>query len=172
MGNQESGNILSGVVCLEIGSLISDEGIADTVSLVEGIAGKGLNKSKDLTGDLGRESVLLSSSNEVASFFLHNLRNLFAHCLTENISLPQTIASQCLHNKQHLVLVHNHPIGLLKDTGQGRVGIADGLKAVLGFDEGRNMLHWSRAIEGYHGGNITEGGGFKLLDIAAHASSL
>ena len=117
MGNQESSHILCRIVCLEIGSLTGNKGIAYAVSLVEGIAGKGLNKGKDLTGYLSREVILLGSGNKVTPFFLHNLGNLLTHCLTEDIRLPQAIAGEGLHNKQHLVLIYNHPVGFLKDAG-------------------------------------------------------
>ena len=47
IGNQESGNIFCRVVCLEIGSLIGNQGIADRMSFIESIAGKGFNQGKD-----------------------------------------------------------------------------------------------------------------------------
>ncbi len=58
---------------------------------------------------------------------------------------------------------------LSEDISQGRVWIADGLNTVFGFDKRGDMLHRAGTIQGDHGGNITEGGWFKLLDVAAHA---
>ncbi|MBA7646087.1 hypothetical protein ES703_53848 [subsurface metagenome] len=69
------------------------------MSLIKGIAGKRLNEGKDLTGHLSRESIFLSSGNKVAPFLLHNLRDFLAHCLAEDVSLPEGVASQSLHNK-------------------------------------------------------------------------
>ena len=77
-----------------------------------------------------------------------------------------------MHDKQHLFLVDNHPVGLLKDTGQGRIRVTDRLKAMFGLDKGRDVLHRPRAVEGYHGSNITEGGWLKLFDVAAHTRPL
>ncbi|MBA7665861.1 hypothetical protein ES703_73935 [subsurface metagenome] len=142
------------------------------MSLIKGVAGEGLNKGKDLTSYLSREPTFLSSTNEATPLFPHNLRNLLAHCLAEDVSLPQAIASQSLNNKQHLLLIYNHPIGFFKDAGQGRMGIADRFNTVLGFDEGGNVLHRSGTIQGYHSCDIAEGSWFKLLNVAAHASAL
>ncbi|MBA7631798.1 hypothetical protein ES703_39334 [subsurface metagenome] len=49
------------------------------------------------------------------------------------------------------------------------MGIADRLKAVLGFDEGRDVLHRPGTVERHHGGDVTEGSRFQFLDITAHA---
>ena len=50
MGDEQSGNVFCRVVRLKIGGLIGDKGIAGGVSLIEGIASKGLNQGEDLFG--------------------------------------------------------------------------------------------------------------------------
>ena len=142
------------------------------MSLIKGVASKGFNEVKDLLGYLSRKSIFLRPGNEATPLFFHNLGNLLPHCLAKDVSLPQAITSDGPHNKQHLVLIHNYPIGFLKDAGQGRMGIADRFQALLGFDEGRDMLHWSRAIQGYHSRNIAKGSRLKLLNVATHAHPL
>jgi len=99
IGNEESGDIFCGVVGFEISSLIGNESIAHTVRLVESIAGKRLDKGKNLTGNFSGESVLLGAGYEVTPLLFHNFSNLFAHCLAEDISLPQTVTSEGLYNK-------------------------------------------------------------------------
>ena len=88
VSNEESRHVFNRVVCFEIGSLVGNKGVANTVSLVEGIARKGFNEGEDLIGHLRRESVFLSTCDEVTFFLFHYLRNLFAHCLAEDIGLP------------------------------------------------------------------------------------
>ena len=116
--------------------------------------------------------MVLGSSHEITPLLLHNLRNLFTHGLAEDVSLSQVVASKFPDDKQNLILIHNDTIGLLKDISQGWVGVAYGLNAMFSFDEGGYVLHGSGTIQSYHSGNIAEGGGFKLLDVAAHARPL
>jgi len=65
VGHQKSGHVLRRVVCLEIGGLISNQGVAHTVRLIKGIARKWFNESKDLTGHFVGELSLLGSGNKV-----------------------------------------------------------------------------------------------------------
>ena len=51
------------------------------------------------------------------------------------------------------------------------MGVADRLEAVLGLDEGGDVLHGAGAVQRHHGGDIAEGGRLELLDVAAHAGA-
>ena len=52
------------------------------------------------------------------------------------------------------------------------MGVADLLQAVLGAAIGGDVLHGARAVEGHHGGELGDGLGLELLDVAAHTRAL
>ncbi|MBA7596836.1 hypothetical protein ES703_03826 [subsurface metagenome] len=169
---EHRGHVLRRVVCLEISGLIGDHGIAYAMGLVEGIAGKGLDEVKNLPRHLGGEPPLLCPGDEVLPLLPHGRGDLLAHCLAEDISLPQAIASEGLNDEQHLVLVDDNPVGFLQDLRKGGVGELYRLQAVLGLDKGRDMLHRTGTVKGDHGRHIGKGGGLEFLDEAAHPRPL
>ena len=81
--------------------------------LVEGIAGKRLDKCIYLFGDFGSVAVLFGAPDEVGFFLYHHLGFFLAHRLAEDICLPQTVAAESAHDKEHLLLINDDAVGLL-----------------------------------------------------------
>ena len=167
-GIQDGTHVLQGIVGLEVGRPVGDKGIADAVGLVEGIAGEGFDEVKNLDGQLAFKPLALGAVNKPVTFFGHQRGDFLAHGLPYRIRLAQRITGKPLQDQEHLVLVNDHAVCLVQQFFQAGVGIGDGRAPVLGLDKSVDVLHWARPIESNHGGDVTQVGGFQLLDVALH----
>ena len=141
------------------------------MSLVEGVPGERFYQVKHLFRQPLVVALIQSPFYEFVSFLLHNSRYLLAHGLANYIRLAQAVSGQGLRNEEHLVLVDNDPVRLLQNVFQPGVRVFSLPLAVFRLDERIYMIHGSRPVERYHGGNIKQGGGFEVFYVAAHTGA-
>ena len=142
------------------------------MGLVEGIPGKRLYQVKHLFGKVLRKVLLCSPFDETLPLLSHQSSDLLAHGLPHHVGLAQAVPGEGLKDQQHLVLVHDHPVGLPEDVLQGGMGVLDVCLSVLRVNEGGDVFHGARAVQGDHGCYIVHRVGTKLLDVATHTGAL
>ena len=113
-------------------------------------------RAKTCSASSAEKPFVLAPSMKILLFLLHDLGDFLAHRLAEDIRLAQAVAGELPHDEEHLLLVNDDAVGLFQDIFQGRVRIMDRFQAVLGFDEGGDVLHGARTVKGHHGRNIAE----------------
>ena len=153
---------------LEVGRPVRNQGIADAVGLVEGIAGEGLDQVEYLGRQRPVESLAQGPADKPVPLFSHQGSDFLAHGLAHRVCLAQRIAGKPLQDQQYLVLVHNHPIRLVQQFLQAGMGICNASPAVLGLNEGIDMLHGPWTVKGNHCRNVAQVGRLQLLDIPLH----
>ena len=67
-------------------------------------------------------------------------------------------------------MINDDSIGLIENVGEVGMRIVDCFQPVLGPNVRRDVLHGARAVESDHRGEVFDGGGAKLLDVASHAA--
>ncbi len=150
-GEHEHGrHVLGGVVRLEVRRLVGDRGVADSVRLVEGVAGEGLDEVEDGLGVLVRVALLARAADEPLPLGAHLLGDLLAHRLAHDVGLAERVAGELLGDEQHLVLVDDDAVGLVENLGEVGVRVADRFLAVLRAAERADVLHRAGAIERDH----------------------
>ncbi len=82
---------------------------------------------------------------------------------------PPVKPAHFLGNLHHLLLVHQHAVGVFEGVFHRRVDVGDGSAAVFALDEVLDPLHGTGAVEGDHGDDVVEHGGFEVAEVALHA---
>ncbi len=138
------------------------------MGLVEGIAGEGLDELEHRDREVLRVALFQCPLNELLPLGGHHLGVFLAHGLADDVRLAQGVPAEPAGDQQDLVLVHDDPVGFFQDVLEILVGIRDLSPAVLGVDEGGDVLHRAGTVQGDHGRNISHGRGLELLHIPAH----
>ena len=139
--------------------------------LIKGVAGKGFNQVKYLDCQLTLKPLALGAVNKPLPLLGHQRGDFLAHRLAYRVRLAQGIAGKVLQNQQHLVLVNNDSVGLVQQILEAGVGVGNRGAPVLGVNEGVNMLHRPRPVQGNHRGDVPQVGGLQLLDVPLHTST-
>ena len=169
---QQSRHILPGVVDLEPGGLVDDNGIADRVCLVEGVVGEVVDLVVDVLGSLLRNAVGDTSGNvsfgvavnESPPLLLDLGPLLLGHGTPDHVGLPQGKTRQLPENLDDLLLIDDAPIRHGEDWLQQRVLVADQAGVVLAGDEPGDGIHGTRAIQGDDGRDVLD-----VLGLQSHA---
>ena len=170
--SQAGGHIFLGIMGFEVSIFVRTFGIADRVRLVEGVAGKNFDLAEELVGQCLFHPVCSAAADEVLFDLGHFLGLLLAHRLAQNIGLAEGETGQLLGDAHDLLLIDHNPIGRLQNRLQLGVIVGDGLFAVLAGDEGRDIVHRPRTIEGVHGDNVFDGVRLELDQVFAHPCGL
>ena len=116
--------------------------------------------------------VLLTLLDELRLHRINDGLFLLTHRLTQGITLASGKASQLSGEEHHLLLVHGDSVGILQVLLHARDIVLDFLLSVLTGDEGRNVIHRSRTIEGVHGNEVLEHRRLQLSQVLLHARRL
>ena len=101
---------------LKISSFVGHQGIGHRMRLVKAIAGKVLQKRKDLIAKLFGDIVqTFGAVNKRLTHRIQLLGLLFAHSAAQNISLSQCKSCQGRGYLHNLLLVQNYAVGILQD---------------------------------------------------------
>ena len=156
-------------VRLEPGGLVGDDGVGRRVALVEAVAGELVDQLED-RGGLGlRHAASRRPFDEHGLLLGHLVLLLLAHGAAQQVRAAERVAGQDLGDLHHLFLVDDDAVGLLEHRLQGRVQIVDLAAAELAVDEGRDVVHRARTVEGADGGDVLDGIGPQLAQGVAHA---
>ena len=88
-GVEQCREVLGRVVRTEVRRPVGDHGVADAVGLIEGIPGERLDEVKYAGGQSGRIAFLLGPGDELVALRRHDLGDLLAHRLAEDVGLAQ-----------------------------------------------------------------------------------
>ena len=169
---EQGGEVLGRVVRTEVRRPVGDHGVADAVGLIEGVTGERFDEVEDAGGESGRVALLLRPGDELVALRRHDLRDLLAHRLAEDVGLAQRVPAERLGDQQDLVLVDDDAVRLLQDFLETVVWVLDRRAAVLRLDERVYVLHRAGAVECDHGGDVGDGVRLEIADVAAHATAL
>ena len=111
------------------------------------------------------------SGDETLALFGHDLRDLFAHGLAQDIGLAQGIAGQFLGDLHHLFLIEDYPVGFAQDGFQFGVEIVGFAASVFDLHV---LIHHAGLdgtgpIKGQHRDEVVESGGLKPPQEVLHA---
>ena len=125
-GVEDGAHIFQGIMGLEVGRPIGDQGVTDAVGLVEGVPGEGFYEVEDLYGNLLAEALGLCADDEILPFLGHQSGNLLAHSLAHDVGCAQGISGELLEDQQHLVLVDDDAVGLVEKLLEAGMRVGDG----------------------------------------------
>ena len=158
LGGDESGQEVPGVMGFEVGRLVGQIGIGRAVGLVEAVFGE----LGDLVEDLGRlalgDAVLLRALDEALLLGLHDVLDLLAHGLAQDIGVGQGEPGQLDGDAHDLLLVDDDPPRLLEDGLELGELVGRPLGVVLAVDEfvGHAALERPGPVEGVQGDEVPE----------------
>ena len=157
-----------GEMGLQIGGLVGHQRVGRCVGLVEAVAGEGLDLGEDFQC-LGFLDVVRSRAVDEGSLLLVHLGfELLTHGPAQQVGTAQRVPGQRLRRLHHLLLINHDAVGLGNDRLEQGVQVVDLLLAVLTADVGRNVLHWTRTVEGDDGDDVFEAVGTQLAQHVAH----
>ncbi len=152
---------LRGIVRLHVAGLVGNPGVADGVRLVERIGGERFPVGPNLFDELfglgfvlplvdAEGGVFKAALLELGLELIHDIHELFAHRLAQLVALAARETGQETRKKHHLFLVDRDAVGILEVFLHQGVVVGDGLGALLAADEGWDVVHRARAVEGIH----------------------
>ncbi len=107
--------VVERVVRLQVRGLIRDVRVGDGVRLVEPVLGEGHDLAPQRL-DLGlRVAARDAAGDEVLALLVDELLDLLAHRLAQRVGAPQREAGDPHGDAHHLLLVHDHAVGLGED---------------------------------------------------------
>ena len=161
-------HVFSRVIRLQIGRLVGNGSVRNCVGFVEGIARERLDEIIYLLSFLICISLVGRALKKTLLLSTHHGADLLAHCLAHNVGLAQRVAGELLGDEEHLVLIDDHAVSLVKDFREVRMRIVDFLKPVLGMNVGWDVLHRAGPVERHHGREVLDRGWSQLLHIPGH----
>ena len=105
LGGQQGGQEMDGVMGLEVGRLVGQEGVGGAVGLVEAVLGELLDLLEDLVGLGLADALLLGPLDELLLLGLHRLLVLLAHGLAQDVGPGQGEPGQVGGDAHDLFLV-------------------------------------------------------------------
>ena len=164
-GGGEEGH---GVVRLEPGGVIADQGIGGGVGFVEAVFGEALHEVEDLAGRGGGHALAGGTLDEGGALALHFLHVFFAHGAAQQVGAAEGEAGHDLGDLHHLFLIDHDAIGLGQDGVDGGVRAGPGL-AMLAGAIGGDIGHGAGAVERDGGDEVFQPIGPHRAQAVAHA---
>ncbi len=169
---EQRGHELDGVVGLEPGGVIGEQGVGGGVTLVEAVAGELGHEVEDLAGDVFGMLVGGGSGHEALALFAHLGGVLFAHGAAQEVGFAECVAGDGGGDLHDLLLVDHDAEGLLEDDFHLGQVVLDGAAAPLALDEVIDHGHGAGTIEGVEGGEVFDAVGLVAAENVAHAAGL
>ena len=117
-------------------------------------------------------AVGLSARNKLRLHGINDVFLLLTHGLTQGIALATGEIGKLSRQEHHLLLIDGDAVGVLQIFLHAGDVIFNFLLAVLTRNKLRDIVHWSRTVEGVHGNEILEDRGVQLTQIFLHARRL
>ena len=163
--------------------LISDVGVTNGMRFVESIRSESLPVSPDFVdqffdifsfffGSLDKIGIVFTTFDEFAFQFRQQFELLFTHSFTEGIRLSPGEQSQGPGLEHHLFLVDGNAVSVFQVGLHHRMVVFNGFFAVFAPDEGRDILHRPRTIQGVHGYQVLETVGLEGAEVFFHSGRL
>ncbi len=173
-GGEESGHELDGVVGLEPGGVIGEEGVGGGVGFVEAIACELLHEVEELTGALFVELAGGGSGHEDVALLGHLGGIFFTHGTAQEVGATEGVTADGGADLHDLLLIDDDAEGFAEDGFELVEHKLDGAAAPFAFDEvvDHAALDGAGTIEGVEGGEVFDGGGLVAAKDVAHAAGL
>jgi hypothetical protein len=169
---QERGHVLGGVVRLEIGGAVGEQGVTGRMGLVERVVAGGLTEPPQVGCDLRVGAAGDAAADELVLQGRHQHLVLLAHGLAQVIGARGREAGELTGDRHQLFLVHRDAVGGAGDRLQARVGELHQRRVALVLGVGGDERHRSRAVERDEGDQVGELGGADLAQGLAHPAGL
>ena len=160
---------LGRMVAFQPPGLVADPGVAGRVGLVEGVLGELLPVFPDLVQDLLRVTVGDASAHELVLERVQDVDLLLSHGLAELVRLALGEVGQLLRQEHDLLLIDGHAVGVVEVLLHLREVVLDLFEPQFPVDEGRDVIHRPRTVEGVHCDEILEAFRMQLLQPGLHA---
>ena len=168
VGGEVCSQVFERIVRLQLGALVGNMAVHCRMRLVEPVSrelGHEVENFDAIASLMWRQRAL----NELLPHLLHNVELLLAHCLAQDIGFAKRKAANALRDAHHLFLVDDHPVGHIEYLAELRMEVVHLLLPVLAADEGIDVVHGPRPVEGHHGDDILDIGRFQLPEVVLHA---
>ena len=142
------------------------------MGLVEGVSRERLDEVEDLLRQPLLVALLHRAGDEALALGQHHLGDLLSHRLPHHVRLAERVTGEGARDLQYLVLVRDHPVGLVEDRREVGVRVVCLRAAVLHLNVARDVLHRPWPVEGDHRGQLADIARPQLGDVAAHAGGL
>ena len=119
-GSKQRRHEFDRMVSLQIGSVISQQGVGRRVRLVESVAGKLRHEIENLLDFFRREAALRRSLHKTLALRRHFLGLFLAHGTAQQISFSQGVARKFVGRLHHLFLIDEDAERLLQNFFQLR----------------------------------------------------
>ena len=161
-----------GVVRLQVARLVCYPRITSRVRFVERVRSELLPFTPYVLQYLRIVSVGLATGHELV-FERRQHGNLFlTHGLAELIALAAGEVSQQTAEQHDLLLIDGDTISVIEVFLHDGDIVRHRFDTLFALDELRYIIHRSRTIEGVHGDEITDDGGFQFAQIFLHTGRL
>ena len=117
-------------------------------------------------------AVFLSALDEHRLHLVYDGFLLLSHRLTQGVALASGEVGELTGEKHHLLLIHRDAVGVFQVFLHARDVVFYLFLAVLTGDEGWDIVHWSRTVEGVHGDDVLECRGMQLAQVFLHSGRL
>ena len=177
---QQRRHVLLHIVALEPRRLIGHDGVADSVSLIEGVVGEivdfvidGLcRRLGDAVLDTAADTAALITVDKGVALFFNLLGLFLGDSAAHHIGLSEGEAAQLLEDLNDLLLIDDTAVSHRQDRLKGGMLVGNEFGIVLTGNKARDRLHRAGAIEGYNCGNIFNRMGLEAKAHAGHAGGL
>lgn len=119
-----------------------------------------------------KSGIVFTTFDEFAFQFRQQFELLFTHSFTEGIRLAPGEQSQGPGLEHYLFLVDGNAVSVFQVGLHHRMVVFNGFFAVFAPDEGRDILHRPRTIQGVHGYQVLETVGLEGAEVFFHSGRL
>ena len=165
VGRLEFGRIMR----FQPAGLVGYPGIAGGVRFVEGVRGELPPVGPDLVQHLLGMAVFYAALDKIGIQALQHVDFFLSHGLAELVGLAFGEARHLLGNPHHLLLVHGYAVGFLQEFAHDRQVEGDLFLAPFAGDEGGDVIHRPRTVEGVHSDEVLEALRVQALQPLLHA---
>ena len=177
---QQRRHVLLHIVALEPRRLISHDGVADSVSLIEGVVGEivdlvidGLcRRLGDAVLDTAADTATLITVDEGVALFFDLLGLFLGDGAAHHVGLSEGEAAQLLEDLNDLLLVDDTAVSHRQNRLKGGMLVGNEFGIVLAGDKARDRLHRAGSIQGDNSGNIFNRMGLETKAHTGHAGGL
>ena len=163
---------LGGVVRFEVACLVSDPRVARRMGFVEGVRSELLPVGPDLVQYFLVVSVGFTAVHEFAFQFLQDGHLLLTHRFPEFVALTTCEVGEQAAEQHDLFLIDGYAVRILEIFLHDGNVVRDGFYSLFAPDKFRNVVHWSRPVEGVHGDEVSDDSRFEFAQVFLHSSGL
>ena len=167
---EQGGKVRPGVMGLQVGGTVGDQGIGGGVGLVEGVVGKAAHVVEELFRLGVGHAVLFGTRHEISPLGLQHGGLLLGHGAADDVGVAVGVSRHDAEDAHDLLLVHRHAVGRGQNGLQEGGGILDLRRIFPIGDVAGNGLHGAGTIQGDGGLNVPDSPGLQTRQHLPHAS--